>query len=75
MGYEIMAKKIDVEDYGATLAEAIISISAAVKDTPLTARAIAVLLHDYDKSIALTDCERIVQILPQLAGYYVKGGA
>jgi hypothetical protein len=67
-----MSQKILVEDYGAELAEAITSLAKAVKTTPLTNRAIAVLLHDYDKSITLTDCERIVTILPKLAEYYTK---
>lgn len=66
------AIKIEIEDYGATLAEAIVALSSAVRSTPLTNRALAVLLHDYDKNIPMSACIRIVEILPKLGEYYIK---
>lgn len=67
-----MNKQIEVEDYGATLAQSITKLSAAMKNTPLTKRAIAILLHDYNKSIPLTDCLAVLNALPYLAEYYTK---
>lgn len=67
-----MTKQIQVEDYGATLAEAIIKLSATLKNSPLTNRALAVLLHDYNKGVTLGDCLTIVETLPHLAEYYTK---
>lgn len=68
-----MAKKIEVEDYGQTIGDAVIVLSKAVKESMLTTRAIALLVHDQNKSISLTDCQSIIQSLPRLAGYYTKG--
>lgn len=65
-------KQIVVEDYGVSVGDAIIALSKAIKNTPLKDRAIAVLLHDYDKKIPLSTCERILEILPRLERYYVK---
>jgi hypothetical protein len=63
--------QIEVEDFGATIAEAIVTISQAVQKTPLTDRAIALLLKDMT-GISLTDCMTIIEALPHLAAHYTK---
>lgn len=63
--------QIEVEDFGATIAEAVVTISQAVQRTPLTDRAIALLLKDMT-GISLTDCMTIVEALPHLAAHYTK---
>jgi hypothetical protein len=63
--------QIEVEDFGAELAEAIITMSQAVQKAPLTNRALALLLKDMT-GISLTDCLTIVEALPRLAAHYTK---
>lgn len=67
-----LKRQIEIEDYGAELADAIIKLAHVANTTPLTNRAIAVLLHDYDKNIPMSHCVRIIEILPKLSEYYIK---
>lgn len=63
---------IPVEDYGASVAEAIIKVNNALDKLPLTDRAIVVLIHDYDKSLTITDATRALEVIRDLKRYYVK---
>lgn len=63
--------QIEVEDFGATLADAIVALSEAVQRTPLTDRALALLLKDMT-GINLGDCLTIIEALPHLAAHYTK---
>lgn len=66
-----MAAKVEVQDYGASLAEAIIKLSKAIKSTPLTERALGVLLRDLT-GVNLTEVMAILRALPRLEQEYLK---
>lgn len=64
-------KLIEIEDFGAEFADAVIALAAAVRKTPLTNRALALLLKD-KTGVSMTDCLAIVYALPNLSAHYLK---
>ena len=67
-----MVIHIPVQDYGASVSEAILKVNKALDKLPLTDRAIVVLIHDYDKSLKITDATRALEVIRDLKRYYVK---
>ncbi len=61
--------KIEVEDFGASIADGIITLSNAIKNTPLTERAMIVLLVDAT-GLTIRDCKTVIRAIPQLALLY-----
>lgn len=66
-----MKKQIEVEDFGATLAAEIIKLSDAVESSPITIRAMAILLAD-KTGLSLTQCRTLLQSITELKQTYVK---
>jgi hypothetical protein len=68
-----MAKptKIEVEDFGASIAEEIIYISRAIKNTILTDRALALLIRD-KSNIGLGDIVTVLETIRNMERIYVK---
>lgn len=62
---------IDIEDYGATLAEEIKQISAAIRNTKLTDRALIVLLADAS-GVSKTDIKYVLPAIRRLEQEYLK---
>lgn len=66
-----MTKTIEVEDFGATLSEAILAISAAMEALPITDRALALLLSDAS-GLTMTQCMNAIKYLRLLELRYTK---
>lgn len=54
--------------------EAIVKISEAIEDCPLTDRAIALLIADTTAGVTLGQALKVLTAIPRLRARYLKGG-
>lgn len=68
------SKKIEVEDFGASLAAEIKKIAVAIRNTQLTDSALVALIREQNQRLTKNDIREVLFIVRRLDSTYVKGG-
>jgi hypothetical protein len=66
-----MTKKIEVEDFGASLADEIISIQEAIKNTQLNDKALVVLISN-ESGVKRDDVRAILKVMRTMKARFLK---